>query len=449
LTEATPPAISASGLTVRYRTVTALSRVSLEARAGEFVALAGPNGSGKTTFVRAALGLVTASEGTVSVGGVPVGSLSLDARARALAWMPQEEPAGDNVSLRDYVTYGRYPHSPRFVADRATDRAVADRVLHDLGFVGRESTGVQELSGGERQRLRLGRVLAQDAPVLLLDEPTAHLDVGYQLELLEHVRGIVRSQGRTVLAALHDLNLAARFADRIVVLQRGRVVANGPPVTVLSPALLRDVWGVVADLRRDSRTGLPYLIPRLPTVEPSAPDPSRGWRVHVLGGGGSAAPVLRALVGEGYRVSLGAVALFDTDTETAGELGVPTATEVPFVPLGEEVRARNRTLVEEADAVVVAPFPVGPGNVGVLEDLLAASREKALFLLESLGPGTRDYTDGVGSRRLAELGERATRVRDADDLLRALASAPRRRPTESNDGDRRRVGALERLEESR
>jgi iron complex transport system ATP-binding protein len=449
VTREAAPALSAAGLTVRFRTVTALTRVSFEAGAGEFVALAGPNGSGKTTFVRAALGLVPAEEGSVSVGGSPVASLSLDARARALAWMPQEEPAGDNVSLRDYVTYGRYPHSPRFVADRATDRVVADRVLRDLGFAGRESAGVQDLSGGERQRLRLGRVLAQDAPVLLLDEPTAHLDVGYQLELLEHVRSIVRSQGRTVIAALHDLNLAARFSDRIVVLQRGRVVANGPPATVLSPALLRDVWGVVADLRRDSRSGLPYLIPRLPSVEPSLPDASRGRRVHVLGGGGSAAPVLRALVGEGYQVSLGAVALFDTDTETAGELGVPTATEVPFVPLGEEVRSRNRLLLAEADVVVVAPFPVGPGNVGVLEDLLAAAGEKSVFLLESIGPGRRDYTDGAGAQRLAELAQRSTRVRDADDLLRALAAAPSRGPAKADDADRRRVGALERLEEPR
>jgi iron complex transport system ATP-binding protein len=444
-----PAALSAVGLTVRFRSVSALSRVSLEARAGEFVALAGPNGSGKTTFVRAALGLVEPVEGTVSVGGAPLSSLSLDARARALAWMPQEEPAGDNVSLREYVTYGRYPHTPRFVTDHATDRLVASRILRDLGFVGRESTGVQELSGGERQRLRLGRVLAQDAPVLLLDEPTAHLDVGYQLELLEKVRSIVRSQGRTVIAALHDLNLAARFSDRIVVLQRGRVVANGPPATVLSPGLLRDVWGIVADLRRDSRSGLPYLIPRLPSVEPSAPDLSRGWRVHVLGGGGSAAPLLRALVGEGYRVSLGAVALFDTDTETAGELGVPTATEMPFVPLGEEVRARNRLLIEESDAVVVAPFPVGPGNVGVLEDLLATPGTKRLFLLDPVGPGTRDYTDGVGAVRLAELAARATRVRDADDLLRALTAGPSPGPAEPDDRDRRRVGPLERLEEPR
>jgi cobalamin transport system ATP-binding protein len=445
----TPSAISATGLTVRFRDVTALFGVSFEAKAGEFVALAGPNGSGKTTFVRAALGLVAPNEGSVSVGGIPVTSMTLEARARALAWMPQEEPAGDNVSIRDYVTYGRYPHSPRFVPDRVKDREVTDRILRELGFAERETAGVSELSGGERQRLRLGRVLAQESPVLLLDEPTAHLDVGYQLELLERVRSLARAEGRTVIAALHDLNLAARFADRIVVLQRGRVVADGAPSAVLSPALLRDVWGVVADLRRDSRSGLPYLIPRLPSVEPAASDRGRTRRVHVLGGGGSAAPVLRALVDEGYRVTLGAVALFDTDTETAVELGIPTATEVPFVPLGEEVRARNRQLLGESDAVVVAPFQIGPGNVGVLDDLLATAGSKPVFLLESRGPGARDYTGGVGATRLAELAARGVRVADTDELLRGLAASPRLRVPEPDDGDRRGVGPLERLEKPR
>ncbi|MCI4333193.1 MAG: ABC transporter ATP-binding protein [Thermoplasmata archaeon] len=448
MTPAPPAALTATNVTVRYRAVPALTHVSLEARAGEFVALAGPNGSGKTSFIRAALGLVVPTEGTIAIGGVPVPELSLAARARALAWMPQEEPAGDNVSIRDYVGYGRYAHSQRFVPEGVRDREIAEQILRDFGFAGRESVGVQELSGGERQRLRLARVLAQDSPVLLLDEPTAHLDMGYQLDLLERVHGIARSQGRTVIAALHDLNLAARFADRIVVLQRGRKVADGAPAAVLSPALLRDVWGVVADLRRDERSGLPYLIPRLPVLEVVPPDRSRGLRVHVVGGGGSAAPILHALVAEGHRVSLGAVALFDTDSETAGELGIPTATELPFVPLGDEVRARNRELLQEADAVVVAPFQVGPGNVAVLDDILQVAVGKRLYLVDT-GVAGRDHTGGVGTERLRALAARSVRVLDSADLLRALASASGSPAAQSDDADRGRVRPLERLEKPR
>ena len=433
MSAAAPAALATTDLSVRYRSTLALSGVTLAVAPGEFLALAGPNGSGKTTFVRATLGLVPTSEGAVTVQGSSLASLSLAARARAVAWMPQEEAPGDNVPLREYVLYGRYPHARRFAPENAQDREVADRILREFGFSGAGGRGVQELSGGERQRLRLGRVLAQETPVLLLDEPTAHLDMGYQLEMLERVRRLAHEEGRAVIAALHDLNLAARFADRVVVLHHGRVVANGPASTVLSPALLRDVWGVVADLRRDPKTGLPYLIPRLPSVEPVPEDRGRGRRIHVVGGGGSAAAILRALVGDGYRVSLGAVALFDTDSETAGELGIPTATELPFVPLGEEVLARNRLLLAEADVVVVAPFSVGPGNLGVFDDLLSIAKTKPVFLVGPEDPTPLDFAAGAGAARLRALAETARRVPGEPELLRALAAAPHGSERESHD----------------
>lgn len=440
--------LTATGLTVRYKSVTALHGISLTVRRGEVLALAGPNGSGKSSFVRAAVGLAPVVEGRIAFDGRVLASMSLEERARTVAWMPQEEPPGDNVPIRDYVLYGRYPHSPRFSPVREEDRVVADRVLAELGFSDRSHVGVQELSGGERQRVRLGRVLAQETPLLLLDEPTAHLDMGHQLDILERVRRLAHTEGRAVLAALHDLNLAARYADRVVVLHRGRVVADGLPSAVLSPGLLRDVWGVVADLRTDPRTGLPYLIPRLPDPDrrPSATPPFR--RVHVVGGGGSASPLLRALAAEGHRVTLGVVALFDSDAETADELGVPVVSEVPFAPIGEEARAKNRDLLAEADAVVVAPFHVGPGNVGVLDDLLALPEKKAVFVIDA-APEGRDFTGGSGAARLRTLDARSVRVRDAAELLRRLAAPGGALAPEADHADRRGVGPLERLQEPR
>jgi iron complex transport system ATP-binding protein len=428
------PALSAVDLTVRYREMTALAHVSIEARRGEVVALTGPNGSGKTTFVRAVLGLVPVGGGSVEIEGVPVRSMKLDERARALAWMPQEEALGDNVPILEYVQYGRYAHHARFAPERPADREAARRILAELGFGDRASAGVHELSGGERQRLRLGRVLAQDAPVLLLDEPTSHLDMGYQLELLDRVRRLVRAEGKTVLAAIHDLNLAARFADRIVVLHHGRTVAEGPPAVVLSPSLLRDVWGVVADLRRDARTGLPYLIPSLPSQPALPSSPAQGLRVHVVGGGGSAAPILRALVEDGFRVTLGAVPLFDTDSQTAEELGIAAATEVPFAPLGPEVRARHRQLLDAADVIVVAPFHVGPGNLANLEDLTADPSGPRVVLVEPPGTGPRDFTGGAATRELERLRHHGETVDGVPGLLRALAPSPRPTRHDPHDG---------------
>jgi iron complex transport system ATP-binding protein len=348
--------------------------------------------------------------------------------------MPQEEPVGDNIPIREYVLYGRYPHSPRFAPVHDQDLAIADRILAELGFSDRAHVGVQELSGGERQRVRLGRVLAQETPLLLLDEPTAHLDMGHQLDILERVRRLAHAEGRAVIAALHDLNLAARYADRVVVLHRGRIVADGLPSSVLSPALLRDVWGVVADLRTDPRTGLPYLIPRLPSADlrPSAAPPFR--RVHVVGGGGSASPILRALHAEGHRVTLGVVALFDSDAETAEELGLPVVAEVPFAPIGEEARAKNRDLLEEAEVIVVAPFPIGPGNLPLLEDVLGVAGRVPTYLVESPTITARDFTGGLGASRLASLRPHCRVVASERELLSALAVSTPPRHGEPNHG---------------
>jgi iron complex transport system ATP-binding protein len=434
MTIPTAPGLSATGLTVRYRTVTALHGITLDVRPGEVLALAGPNGSGKSSFVRAVVGLAPVTEGRLEFGGRALTSLSLEERARAIAWMPQEEPVGDNIAIREYVLYGRYPHSPRFAPAREQDRAIADRVLAELGFSDRADVGVQELSGGERQRVRLGRVLAQETPVLLLDEPTAHLDMGHQLDILERVRRLAHDEGRAVVVALHDLNLAARYADRVVVLHRGRIVADGLPATVLSPALLRDVWGVWADLRTDPRTGLPYLIPRLPEagLRPAASPPFR--RVHVIGGGGSASSLLRALTAEGHTVTLGVVALFDSDAETAEELDLPVVAEVPFAPIGEEARTKNRDLLAEAEVVVVAPFPIGWGNVPVLDDVLAMAGRVPIVLVESSNAGARDFTGGSGAGRLAALRPHARVVTNERDLLSAVAGAAPPRHREPDDG---------------
>ncbi|MCI4348509.1 MAG: ABC transporter ATP-binding protein, partial [Thermoplasmata archaeon] len=173
-------AISVDHLTVRLGTLVALRDVSLSVRSGELLAVAGPNGSGKTTLIRSILGLQSTEGGQVNIVGVPAGQMSLADRARQLAWMPQEEPPGDNVTLFDYVLYGRHPHVPRFGGDSEEDRTASRHALAQVGLGERAGDRTWEISGGERQRLRLARVLAQSTPILLLDEPTAHLDMAHQ-----------------------------------------------------------------------------------------------------------------------------------------------------------------------------------------------------------------------------------------------------------------------------
>jgi cobalamin transport system ATP-binding protein len=424
-----PPRLRVEDLTVRYGDRTALQRVSLEVRAGEFVALTGPNGSGKSSLLRAALGLVPAAGGSVRLAGAPVGELSVRERARRVAWVPQEEIPRDNVRVLEYALFGRYAHVPPFARESSHDRALAWAALRDADLADRAASGVLELSGGERQRLLLARALLQSDRLLLLDEPTAHLDIGHELDLLDRVRRRVRSSGGAVLAAMHDLNLAARFADRIVVLSRGRRIEDGPPAEVLTPALLREVWGVDADLRRDPRHGLPYLVPHLPGgAERPRAHGGRG-PVHVVGGGGAAAPIFRALVDAGYRLTAGTLHLLDSDAQAAGELGIPFAAEVPFAPIGPEARAENRRLLDAARAIVVAPFALGPSNLANLEDLLPFLGRTPILLVAGAGVSARDFAGGAGAALWERLRAGGAHVVASpppllEELDRSLAGAP-------------------------
>jgi iron complex transport system ATP-binding protein len=418
-----PAAVQVRRLGVRYGLRTALHSIELEVRPGEFVALAGPNGSGKTTLLRALLGFLEPDEGTIELFGTPVEQLSIRERARRVAWVPQDESLRDDVPLLQYVLYGRYPYHTLFDRDTPNDRAFALRVLAAVGLADWAADGIRSISGGERQRAILARALAQGTPLLLLDEPTSHLDIAHQLDLLGRVRNLSRSEGVTVIAALHDLNLAARFADRIVVLSRGRRVADGPPGSVLSEDLLARVWGVDAELAVDARSGLPYLLPRrLVTDTPASPFVLATGPVHVVGGGGAGAPLLRGLIDGGFRVTAGALHLLDTDAETAESLGVVAAVEGPFAPLSDATRAQHRLLLGEARVIVIAPFAVGPSNLANLEDVVPFVDRTPVVVVEP-PPGTSlDFAGGRATKARETLrAAGATFVPDGPSAIREVA----------------------------
>jgi iron complex transport system ATP-binding protein len=422
---AAPSAVVVRNLEVRFGERRALAGVDLEVPSGQFVALAGPNGSGKSTLLRSILGFLPPDHGSVALFGDPVASLPIRERARRAAWVPQIESLRDDVPLREYVQYGRYPFHGALDADTAADRRVADEALREVGLLERASDGILSISGGERQRAILARALAQQAPLLLLDEPTTHLDIAHQIDLLARVRRLATGGRVTVIAALHDLNLAARYADRIVVLSRGRRVADGAPSAVLSPDLLARVWGVDAELGVDRATGLPFLIPRR-LVDDSAPASASltAGPVHVIGGGGAAQPLLRAFVEAGFRVTAGALHLLDSDAEAAEALGVVAAVEGPFAPLGDAVRARHRALLEEARAIVIAPFAVGPSNLANLEDVRPFVARTPTFLVAVPAGTTVDFAGGAATQaRAALLRDGAREVADVVTAVRAVDGA--------------------------
>ncbi|MHC0052634.1 ABC transporter ATP-binding protein [Actibacterium sp. D379-3] len=231
--------LTLSDLTVYRGPRAVVDGVSLSVAPGEFIGLIGPNGAGKTTLLRAALGLLPAS------GHSALAALPAAARARAAAWLPQMREIAWPVSVETLVALGRTPHLPPGGRLGADDRAAVDGALERLDLAGFRSRVVTQLSGGEQARVLIARALAQDAPLLLADEPIAGLDPAHQIAAMQ-VFAAMAGEGRAVVASLHDLGLAARHCTRLILMGQGRLVADGPPRAVLTEDNLRTVFGLRA-----------------------------------------------------------------------------------------------------------------------------------------------------------------------------------------------------------
>jgi iron complex transport system ATP-binding protein len=248
-TVAAPPLASLSGVSFAYARqdrgpLVVLNDVDLRLEAGELVALLGANGSGKTTLLRLLSGALLPDAGAVEVAGRPIGEWPRTALARRVAVLPQHLELPDGFRVAEQVAMGRAPHATRLFASTAEDEEAVDRALRDADARDLADRYPHQLSGGERQRVLVAMALAQEPELLLLDEPTLHLDLAHQVALLAQLRRLHAQRNLTVLAVLHDLNLAAAFAPRIVLLDGGRLVADGPPDEVLTPTRIRAVFGV-------------------------------------------------------------------------------------------------------------------------------------------------------------------------------------------------------------
>ena len=260
--------LTVHALTVAYtsgkRSLVALRDLSLALAAGELVGLVGPNGCGKTTLIRAVTKVVKPVSGEVQLCGDEVGSLPQVEIARRVAVVPQEPLLPEAFTALECVLMGRTPHLKLLENEGVRDFDAARAAMERTGTWQVADRRVDELSGGERQRVVVARALAQETPVLLLDEPTAHLDIGHQASVLGLMRALCRDEAKAVLAVVHDLTLGAAYCDRLVMLRPGgTIVAEGSAEEVLRPELLEEVYGAAADVFPHPRTGRPVVAPRM------------------------------------------------------------------------------------------------------------------------------------------------------------------------------------------
>ncbi|MGI8588507.1 MAG: ABC transporter ATP-binding protein [Chloroflexia bacterium] len=254
-------ALRAEALDVRYGERQVIADLALTITHGGITALVGPNGSGKSTLLKTLARLLKPSAGAVYLDGAAISRLPSAVVAREIAILPQGPVAPAGLTVGELVEQGRYPHAGPLRMLRRQDYATIAEALELTGMVGFAGRPLDSLSGGERQRAWIALALAQATPILLLDEPTTFLDIGHQLEVLDLVRRLNVERGMTIVLVLHDLNQAARYAGRMVVLNEGKIVADGAPSAVLTPGLLAQVFGVRANIIMDPASRTPVCLP--------------------------------------------------------------------------------------------------------------------------------------------------------------------------------------------
>lgn len=231
---------------------------------GSFTAIIGPNACGKSTLLRALSRLLKPTAGVVHLDGRDIHGYRTREVARRLALLPQQSTAPDGITVADLVARGRFPHRGLLRQWSEADTATVDEAMAATGVTELSDRAVSELSGGQRQRVWLALALAQDTPVLLLDEPTTFLDIAHQLEVLRLCRRLHRTGHYTLVTVLHDLALAFRFADHVIAMKDGRIVAEGPPGEIATPEIMREVYGIESVVITDPATGGPLVVPTEP-----------------------------------------------------------------------------------------------------------------------------------------------------------------------------------------
>jgi iron complex transport system ATP-binding protein len=406
------------GVTVSYDSEPVLNDFTLEIEEGELIGIIGPNGSGKTTLLRTIAGLLNPIKGVVLLDGRNVSKMDVREVARELAVVPQEDTPLFALTVFDVVATGRTAHCPPWGGLRKDDMTAIEEAMKQTDTSNLVERSITELSGGERKRVMIARALAQQPRILLLDEPTANLDLKYQLEVVELIRRLNRERGMTVLAVLHDLNLASMLVDKLVLINsRGLIHAMGTPEEVITQRNIQEAYGAPVIVSRNPLTGKPLvtLLERRILLKPEL-------RVHVVCGGGSAGEILSLLAGSGCNVSAGALNRGDSDWEVAKALSIHLIEEAPFMPISEATYRKTCQAISQAEVVLISDVPFGFGNMPNLQAVLEAAKGR-VFIMRPKEFASRDFTNGRALELLRQIyaTKQVVELNSVEELVRLLS----------------------------
>ncbi len=378
-----------------------LSGFSARLEPGEFVGLIGANGAGKSTLIKCVSGLLSLRSGRILIDGRDNSGLQPGERAKKVAVVPQAFEVEYDFTVEDIVFMGRNPYIREKGHNKAKDQELVNRALRMTKteeFAGRLFS---QLSGGEKQRVIIARAIAQEPEVILLDEPTSALDLSHQIEVMELIRRLNEEEGLTVVAVLHDVNLAARYCKRLIMLNDGMVIADGAPEQVIVKKNLNQIYHMKMMVRDNPLFGCPEIVPIRVLETEGVRTP---LRIHVICGGTSAGKVLEQLDEMGHDVSAGVLNEGSGDWSVCRSLGLSMVEERPFTLITPEKQKENLAMMADADFILIADLPFGAANIN---NLLGLETQSAQVVFHT---HCEDFTGGM-------LEERLRAIRSAGHLV--------------------------------
>jgi len=409
--------ITVEGLGFSYNGKRVLQKINLTIQEEEILAIVGPNGSGKTTLLKNISGVLTPEKGAVYLDMKQVTDLSTREIARHLTAVEQERGVGFDFTVREIVAMGRIPYQGRFARETQKDKQQIREAMELANVTSFADRSIRELSGGEKQRTFLAMALSQEPKVLLLDEPTIHLDINYQIQIMEIVRQQAKT-GLTVLMALHDLNQAAQYADRVALLDHGRLLAIGEPKEVLTPANIKRAFETDVVVGHNPLTNSLYINSVSYRHKESPPL----GKIHIICGGGSGVAVLHTLA-DRFSLSVGVISPLDSDFQAAQHLGAKIVMDAPFAPISPKAYKENLDTMRSSDGVVICETPFGPGNLLNLKAVLELEHKDNIYILNPEEVEKRDYTWGQAAQLVHQLlRSGSVPISNVEELKRRLAA---------------------------
>jgi len=407
-----------NNIACRYETTNVLENINFSAKGGDFIGIIGPNASGKSTLLKSISKVLKPYTGVVLLNERDVYTFKSAEIAKNLAVVPQESVISFAFTALEVVLMGRTPHLNRFEMESTQDLIIAQKSMELTNTWYLAERPIDTLSGGEKQRIIIARALTQEPRVLLLDEPTDHLDINHQIEILDLIKRLSKEEEMIVIGVFHDLNIASQYCDRLILLHKGRIFAAGGAGDVLTGENIEKVYGVKVTVKQDDVSGKLLIHPQRKRVIKEAKA-----KVHIVAGSGSAVSLMNELVENGYKISLGVINIGDSDYITAKALELDIVEEKPFSPITKENYEKNLELIKQADYVILTNIPIGFANI---KNLKAAGEAQNLIIVEKEPIEKRDYTEGEAIKLYHELKANAALVKNSHAVLDTLKSIENR-----------------------